>query len=219
MNPTETLPAVQVLTGPLSHIATDVLVVPVFEEDDLGDLDGIDAATGGEIGRARGAREFVGRLYDVFLTPVTGRGWAAGRVALIGAGRREEYSTDRLRKLASAVGLAVRQRRVMRLAFVTRGKLDAAAAVQAAVEGLVLADFTAARYKTTDRDGASPETLQIAAPGETRHELLLRDAAERGRVLGESCNSRPRSATPRESNGSAWACCSASLAAARSRRG
>ncbi|HEX7780638.1 MAG TPA: hypothetical protein VF424_15420, partial [Vicinamibacterales bacterium] len=51
----------------------DLLFVPVFEQDDrLTDLPGLDDATGGEIARARASGEFRAKLYDVFITPVTG---------------------------------------------------------------------------------------------------------------------------------------------------
>ena len=64
-------------------VEVDLLFVPVFEQDDrLTDLAGLDEASGGEIARARSTGEFRAKLYDVFITPVTGKGWKALRIAL-----------------------------------------------------------------------------------------------------------------------------------------
>src|SRR5262245_16407583 len=94
---------VAVASGPLSAVDADLVVVPWFEDETVsasGGLDGIDAAVGGEIARALGAREFQGKPFETFFTPVTGDGWKASRVALIGAGRRAAADGEVIRKLA-----------------------------------------------------------------------------------------------------------------------
>ena len=42
---------------PLAQLDADLLVVPAFEGDDFVDVPGLDAATGGDVGRAVTARE------------------------------------------------------------------------------------------------------------------------------------------------------------------
>jgi leucyl aminopeptidase len=184
--PTASQPAVSVRSARVADVETDLLFVPVFEgENPAGAVPGLDQGAAGALGRAAQAGEFQGRAYELFLTPLSGD-WRAGRVALIGAGRAADFDTERLRKLATFASLAARQRRVRRLAFVPRGAGEPAAAVQAIAEGLVLANFSGDRYKSGERSGPPVEEAVIVA-GE-HADRLLEQAAERGRILGESSN-------------------------------
>ena len=172
-------------SGKLSDVQADLIVVPVFEsENGATAVTGLDEAAGGALGRATESGEFRGRVCDLFLTPLTG--WAAGRVALIGAGKAVEFDTERLRKIAAAAGLAARQRRIKRIAFVNRGSGEPAPAVQSIAEGLVLANFTGDVYKSGERCGPPLEQALVAAG--SGQDASLQAAVDRGRVLGESCN-------------------------------
>jgi leucyl aminopeptidase len=182
------VPALDVSSASAAEIDTDILAVPVFEGEELGaDLRALDGATGGALVAALDSRELQGRLYELFVTPVTGGGWRARRVAFVGAGPRAEYSTERVRRVATAVALHARQRRGQRLAWLNRGELPLAAAVQAAAEGLALSLFSADTYKSGER-AAGPLAEMIIVAGAPGDAAALRAAAERGRVLGESCN-------------------------------
>ena len=134
-------PTVGLTTRSSRDIQTDLLVIPVFEDDDLADESELDGASGGDIAKARTRGEFKGKLFDLFITPV--RGWKAPRVALIGAGPRKDCSTDTLRRIAVTAGLGARQRRIPNLAIVHRPgtSVTPAQAAQALAEGVVLANF------------------------------------------------------------------------------
>jgi leucyl aminopeptidase len=180
---------VRLTTEPLPRISTDLLVVPLFEGEAAAAVQGLDEATGGELKRAAGAGEVTGRLYDVFLTPAGSSNWHAGRVAVVGGGRLEDFNTERLRRIATTGALAARQRRVKRIALLVRGGLDATAAAQATAEGLTLAAFSADQYKTGERLGPAPEEMLVAVDAdEGSARPALEAAVERGRILGESCN-------------------------------
>ena len=142
MTRTSSGPGVVFSSAHIADIDTDLLVMPVFEEEDVATrVHGLDAATGGAVARAMTSREVQGRPYELFLTPIVS-GWRAARVGLAGAGKAADFNTERLRRLATAAALAARQRRVKRVAFVHHTDLAAAAAVQAITEGLVLANFS-----------------------------------------------------------------------------
>jgi leucyl aminopeptidase len=178
-------PAVS-LTGRASReIEADLLVIPVFEDDDLSDESELDAASGGDIGHARGRGEFKGKPYDLFITPV--RGWKAPRVALIGAGSRKDCSTETLRRIAVTAGLAARTRRIPRIAILFRPGTSVAAenAVQVLAEGFVLANFEGASYQTVEPPRPWVESVEIRVTGDSG---ALDRALERGRVLGECSN-------------------------------
>jgi leucyl aminopeptidase len=169
-----------------ADVDTELLVVPVFEGEDIARrVPGLDEATAGSVGRSVSSREIQGKPFELFLAPVV-QGWHAARVALIGAGTPTDYGTERLSRLATAAALAARQRRVKRVAFVHRGEIDAAAGAQAIAEGLMLANFSADRYKSSER-GAGPldEAVVVVSGGDPKS---LERAVERGRILGESCN-------------------------------
>ena len=108
------------------------------------------------------------------MTPVTG-GWRARRLAFVGAGKRSEYTTERLRRVATAVALHARQRRAQRLAWLNRGDLPLAAAVQAAAEGLALSLFSGDIYKSGERAAAPLTELVIDRRGQAT-KRFLRDA-------------------------------------------
>ena len=178
-------PAVALTSRSSRDIASDLLVIPVFEDDDLSDEPELDSASGGDIAGARTRGEFKGKLYDLFLTPV--RGWNTPRVALIGAGTRKGCSADTLRRLAITAGLAARQRRIARLAIVHRpgAPVSPEQAAQVLAEGAILANFEGASYQTVEQPRPWIEQVEIRVGGES---AAVEKALERGRVLGECSN-------------------------------
>src|SRR5581483_7424179 len=132
-------------------IETDLLVVPIFEDDDLADEAGLDEAADGDIAQARARGEITGKPYDIFLTRL--RGWKAARLALVGAGARKDFVSDRLRRIATSAGLAARQRRIPRIAIVHRPgtAVTPEQAAQVIAEGAILANFEGASYQTTEK--------------------------------------------------------------------
>jgi len=182
-----TVPAVTFSTASAPESSSELLVIPVFEQDELKDLAGLDNATGGEVGRARGRGEFRGRLYELFFTPAGRDGWRAARVVLAGAGPRKEFTTERLRRLATTAVLAARQRRVLRISLLHRAHegVDAHAFAQAMAEGIVLANFNGASYKTNGDALPWLESAELVFSGGDKS---IERFVERGRVLGECSN-------------------------------
>ena len=90
-------------SGPLSAIDADLLIVPWFQGETAGAVPGLDAATGGELGRALASKEFQAKPFELFFAPITDASWRARRVAVIGGGGGER-GTDLVRKLAPPAG-------------------------------------------------------------------------------------------------------------------
>src|SRR5438132_3973557 len=165
MASSETSPVVGLLIGTASDPDTDLLVVPAFEGEAVADtLPAVDVATRSEVSRATASGEIRGRLYELFVTPASGPGWKPGRVAIAGAGKAADFTTERLRKVASAAALMARGRHIPRVAFLVRGSIPARDAVQAIAEGLILAGFSVDQYKTGERFGPAASALTIVAP-------------------------------------------------------
>ncbi|OFW28868.1 MAG: hypothetical protein A3H97_16355 [Acidobacteria bacterium RIFCSPLOWO2_02_FULL_65_29] len=185
--------------APLAAVDTDLLMVPWFSGALPAEMAGLDEATGGEIARAAASGELTKGTFDVFLAPVVDRSWKARRVALVGAGKADDFGTGVARKVAIVAGLAARQRHVERLAFVLRsgladpsGDVDVRGLAQAVAEGLTLAEFSAGVYKTLEDTPSALPLCTIVLPGlaDTSPESMggVEAAVARGRLLGECSN-------------------------------
>ena len=116
---------VQLSTSSPADVDTDLIFVPVFEgEALLQAVAGLGDATAGAIERALASQEIQGKPYELFLTPL-GDGWRHARRRRSAPARRADFNPERLRRVATAAGLAARQRRVSRIAFVHRGSIEA----------------------------------------------------------------------------------------------
>ena len=187
MPSTVSLPAIALSAAAPADLVTELLAVPIFEGDAMAaDLRALDEATGGALMRALETSELRGRLYELLVTPVTRDAWRVSRIAFIGAGKRSEFTLERLRRVAAAAALAARERRVQRFAWLNRGELPILNAVQAATEGIALSAYSADRYKSGERSAPPIDEALIAAADGEPSELEV--AINRGRILGESSN-------------------------------
>jgi leucyl aminopeptidase len=182
-----TTPDVALTARPAAEIDADLLIVPVFEDDELADEAGIQEASGGAIAQARARGEFTGKLFDQFVTGVTAQGVTASRLVLVGAGRRDELTADRLRRVAIVGGLAARQRHVTRIGVLHRIAPAVAAdqAAQVIAEGVCLANYDGGSYKTEDATRVWLERVEIRIAGASGD---VTAAVARGRILGEYSN-------------------------------
>ncbi|HSG02071.1 MAG TPA: leucyl aminopeptidase [Vicinamibacterales bacterium] len=201
-------------TSSPGEIDTDLICVPVFQgADDLDDVVGLDKATGGAVGRARSSGEFRGKVGTIFTTPVVTDGWRARRVALVGAGRREDYDPERQRQVAAACAYQARRVFASTLALVVRPSDEPLRAAQMGADGLSAAEFLVTIFKQNDdAPGPFPERVTVVVSGVDGSGLA--EAVKRGRVIGESANiaralanEPPNVLTPREfaSRGSKYA--------------
>src|SRR5580692_10380735 len=93
-------------TRPPAKIETEALVTYLFEQEKPGEgiLGGLDAATGGTLGKLFAAGELTGKLMETTLLHYP-QGLVAQRLLIIGAGKKEKFVPADLRRLA---GTAVR---------------------------------------------------------------------------------------------------------------
>jgi leucyl aminopeptidase len=178
-------PAVTATARKTRDLDADLLIIPVFEDDNLSDEPDLDRASGGEYGGARQRREFTGKPFEQLFTSLAGDGWKSRRALWVGAGARKDLTTERLRRVATIGGLFARQRRFGSIAIASR-PVEAVApgrAVQALVEGAVLANYEGMSYKTADQPVAWLERVELRVAGD-----IDEAAVERGRVLGEYTN-------------------------------
>jgi leucyl aminopeptidase len=177
-------PAVTATARKTRDLDADLLIIPIFEGDNLSDEPDLERASGGEFRAARARGDFRGRPFEQLFTPLHD-GWKSRRALWIGAGARGDLTLERLRRVATAGGLFARQRRFTRVAIVVPA-VDGIAperALQVLAEGAVLANYEGTSYKTGDQPVAWLERIDVCASGRVDEAAL-----ERGRVLGESTN-------------------------------
>jgi leucyl aminopeptidase len=175
-----------VLAGDPRAADTDLVTAAAFEGEASTLAAGWSDATGGEIDRAIASKEFSGKLFETFVTPIVSGGYRARRLSVVGLGLQKDFTVDRARRVAAATGLMARHKKIGRVAFLAHGVLETPAMIQAIAEGLTLAEFDVGRYKTAGYDPFELTALGIVVPEPTRE--VAERAAHRGRVIGVHCN-------------------------------
>jgi leucyl aminopeptidase len=185
MSDDQTSTRVEIFAGDPRAVDTDLLIVPAFEEEPSL-LDRWLAPTKEELRRAIVSKEFSGKLFETFLTPLVEGGFRAVRLAAVGLGRRNDFTVDRARRVATAIALTARQKRIPRIAFSAEAPVDSPEMIQAISEGLTLAEFDGGAYKTAGYERFDLSGLGIIV--HDSHHQIASKAAARGRVIGEHCN-------------------------------
>ncbi|HEY9463394.1 MAG TPA: M17 family peptidase N-terminal domain-containing protein, partial [Vicinamibacterales bacterium] len=180
-------PAITLTSQPCADLQTDLLVIPVFTDDDFSDEPTLDAASGGEVSRARARGELTGKLYEALPTATSSSNWKTARALLVGSGTRKDFTADHLRRIAVIGGLHARLRRLTRVTVVDRAGTSVAPerAAQAIAEGLCLANYDGASYRTAGQPTPWVEHAQARVSSDAP---AVREAFERGRVLGDMSN-------------------------------
>jgi leucyl aminopeptidase len=177
-------PAVTTAARKTRDLAADLLVIPIFDNDTLADEPDFERAAGADYTAARARREFAGKPFEQLLVSLAGDGWQTRKALLVGAGERADCTTERLRRIATIGGLVARQHRYASMAIAARplDRVSNAAALQALVEGAVLANYEGTSYKTTGQPAVFLDRVEVRLPDADPAAL------ERGRVLGECTN-------------------------------
>jgi leucyl aminopeptidase len=178
-------PALSAHAGSVQDVTADLLVIPVFADDDLADVPQLDDASNGELTRARERAEFTGKPFEILA--VTLARWKTPRALLVGAGARKDANTEQLRRVATIGGLQARQRRLTRVAILHRQGTAASGeqAAQALAEGIVLANYDGASVRTSGPTTSWVESAELRIDGDRP---AIDAAVMRGRVLGDYSN-------------------------------
>jgi leucyl aminopeptidase len=113
-------------------------------------------------------------------------GLVAQKLLVVGAGKKEKFRPFQLGRLAGAAARFLRARGVRQMAWVAGNECDAEQ-VQWIVEGVVLADYDADRYRTERNGDFRIDSLVVAGEGLVVSEEV-NAAVEQGRTIGEAAN-------------------------------
>ncbi|HTT33433.1 MAG TPA: leucyl aminopeptidase [Methylomirabilota bacterium] len=175
-------------TKPYAALETDALVSYVFEQSDSvqGRISEIDQATGGLVRRLAQSGELTGKNLEFTLihAPV---GLKAVRLLLVGAGKREQFNSATLRKIAGAALRYLKARSVKSVAFLVREGDANEESAQVVTEGALAADFESDKYKTEKKNGKNIESVSVAGYSDAER-AAGEKGLSKGRVIAESQN-------------------------------
>src|ERR1700733_2551223 len=170
-------------TRALPSIEADALVTYAFDQEKPveGLLAQLDEAAGGALTKLSASGELTGKMLETTLVHFP-QALAAQRLLVIGAGKKPKFGTAELRRIAGAAVRFLKSRQVKSIAFLAREGDRNAAAAQAIVEGLILANFDSDKYKTDKKPGGEIVSAALAGWDESyRAEADL--GLSRGRII------------------------------------
>ena len=137
----------------------------------------------GWLAEMRATKEFSGKLYEIAILHRP-QGLAAKRLAVIGGGKRDKFSTVEARRVAGTLVRTLKAKGVRTIALLLEKPAEYVTAV---AEGAVLGGWEASKYKSDPKkDDQQIDSFTLAAPGADA--AALRGALERGRIVAESQN-------------------------------
>ena len=147
---------------PFATLETDALVSYVFEETDpvQGRVLELDQAANGLLRSLAKSGELTGKTLEMTLIHAPA-GLKAARLLLVGAGKREQFTSATLRKIAGAALRYLKARSVKRFAFLIRENNATEESAQALAEGALAANFESDKYKTEKKNDKSIDTVLL----------------------------------------------------------
>src|SRR6266581_2054070 len=149
-------------TQPFAALETEALVSYVFEEADpvQGRIAELDQAAAGLLRKLAKSGELTGKMLEFTLIHVPA-GLKAARLLLVGAGKREQWNSAALRKLAGAALRYLKVRSVKNFALLVREGHAIEETAQAIAEGALAANFEPDKYKTDKKNDKNIETVLL----------------------------------------------------------
>src|ERR1051325_4083665 len=169
----------KLLYQPMDQVEADALAVVLFEGAASPPALGFAA---GWLDELRSSGEFSGKSGEIAVLHMPA-GLKAKRLVAVGGGKRETFDAGVLRRAAGSATRALKQKGVRRLAWCIESS-DAAALVEAAVEGAILGNYEPDRHKPTTEAKPLDAFLAVAPANGAE----LEKSFERGRILAESQN-------------------------------
>ena len=173
---------------PFDALETEALVTYIFEDGDTsqGRIAELDKRTGGLLGRLIKGGEATGKALETTLVHAPA-GLKAARLLLIGAGKRDQFSTATLRKVAGVALRYLKSRSVHNFVFGVREGDASEEKAQAITEGAIAADFETDKYKTEKKNNKHIESLTIGGYSEEER-ATGEKGITRGRIIGDAQN-------------------------------
>ena len=147
---------------PYAALETEALVSYVFEEADpvQGRISELDQTANGLLRNLAKSGELTGKTLEMTLIHAPA-GLKSARLLLVGAGKREQFTSATLRKIAGAALRYLKARSVKQFAFLVRENDATEESAQAIAEGVLTANFETDKYKTEKKNDKSIDTVLL----------------------------------------------------------
>jgi leucyl aminopeptidase len=168
------------------QLSTSAAVAYCFEDapSSSGTVERLPEETRHQLQELQTAGELTGKAFECTILRWP-PGMGASKLLVIGAGKREKFSDTHLRYLAGAAVRNLRSRGGRELAWILGSSEPSA--VAAVVDGALVADYDADRYRTERNGEKGIDNLWLATGGDALP-AEAEAALHRGRILGEAQN-------------------------------
>ena len=182
--------SIEITQQPLHQIETDWLIVGVAEEAAFGpQAEALDAALGGQLTELRESGDLNGKLAELLIDPHV-PAIAAGRLCLMGLGKRDELDRASLNTAASTAALAASKKPATSIAFAiadtANDHLSVSDVAETAVSALLVGGVGPGLYQADPRRRPFESITVAAAPDADVGPI--QEAVDRGTVIGEAVN-------------------------------
>ncbi len=183
---------IKVIAGNIAEIEAGAIIVNHFEGMKRleGDAASLDKTLAGAISQLITQGEIKGKLNEVTLIHSLGK-LPAARVVVVGLGKKQELSLDKIRGAAAETCRLLRQKGVDNIATIAQGAgiagITPEGAAQAITEGALLGLYSFRRHITKEAEYGEIQLLTIV--GADKAELpRLEQGCYKGKVLAEAAN-------------------------------
>jgi leucyl aminopeptidase len=179
---------ITLVTSPYAALDTEALVTYVFEEADpvQGRIAELDQAANGLLGKLSKSGELTGKMLEFTLVHAL-PGLKAARLLLVGAGKREQFNSATLRKVAGAALRYLKAKSIKHFGFLVRENDATEESAQVVAEGALAANFESDKYKTEKKNGKSVDSALLAGYTDVERAAGERGLA-RGRIIADAQN-------------------------------
>jgi len=180
---------VELIHSNWSTVECDALFVPFFEEDLKGSrlFTEIDESFQGLLSEVTKSGELTGARGETttFYRPKLLK---AGRLILIGSGKRSCYDSASIRSLLMRAVIKTKASFFQSIAIYKRSFESIPATTRAVIEGVLLGSWTDEEYKTTKQPKKSLEKILLAFDKEPLDDSFLKDVKLQATVMADATN-------------------------------
>ena len=183
---------IKVIVGNIAEIKASAIIVNLFEgvEHLEGEAASLDRTLDGAISQLITQGEIKGKLNEITIIHSLGK-LPAARVVVVGLGKPQELSQDKVHGAMAETCRLLRQRGIDSVATIAQGAgiagISLEAAAQAVTEGALLGLYSFRRHITKEAEYG--DIKQLTMVGADKAELpKLEQGCDKGRVLAEATN-------------------------------
>ena len=181
---------VKVITADITKLEVDALMVNLFEGMDQpsGAAEIIDKSLGGAIAQLVDEKEIRGKFKELTLVHTAGK-IPAKRIVVVGLGKPEELTSDRIRQAVAESCRFLRSKQINRVATIVHGAgvgdVTPKVAAQAIVEGCIMGLYTFKRHITKLPETGDIEELLLVERDKSKIAALA-SGCDIGRIIAEA---------------------------------